>query len=953
MATAETPQLLEREAELAELERLIERTRQGEGGVVIIEGPPGIGKTELVRAARRFGSESGLTVLSARGSELERDFAFGVVRQLFQAPLGVMPKDKRAEALSGAAALSASLLQDDEPQAFGIPGDIFPLLHGLHWLTANLAVTQPLLLAFDDAHWADEPSLRFLQYLAGRVEELPVLAIAASRSTAPEAPVALLEAARAEGATHEITLTPLSEQATGSVLSATFERNADPEFARASWEASGGNPFLVTEIARSLLADGFEPDAATAGRIADLSVASVSRSVLPRLAQMGPEAQELARWSAILGDGADIRPAAALSDIEPDSVLRVADVLAAGFVLAPGTPLSFTHPLIGSAIYGDLAPGERSRRHAAAARHLRAQGAPHEQVASHILRTEVGADPEAASTLRAAAAEAIARGAPSAAVTLLERASRETTSTTERHEVLMALAGAALLVGDSRVTAWRDEAIASAPDATARARAMLQVNWVGSSLSAREDVVDEMLGLVDELGRDRSELAAELEVQALTVGTAWLRLGTGVPDRVQAWNLDAPPTSLAERMRLAYAAANATTRNGSASSISELARRASASALHTVQSRSAWAFWFVVRALTATGAAAEALAAANLAVDDIRLSGSTAWLQNALGHRSWTHLTMGNVEAAASDALESLGLESHSLAFTLGIIYSSAIRALVERGDLAAAAGLWSHEMEDMLSAPPSIFQAWLLEACGELELARGDARLAVGHFERVRDMLPDDWTGGALFQWRRGLALAKNSRGDSEQARALADEELEFAREFGAPRVIGSALRVRGMIQRGAAGLADLRESVETLEGDEARLEYAKSLVELGAVLRRVNQRQESRQPLREGMELAHRCGAVPLAERARTELEATGARPRSLVVSGVASLTPSERRVAQLAAEGLTNREIAQQLFVTMKTVETHLRHCYQKLEISGRDELPGALTDTHGGEADAARG
>jgi DNA-binding CsgD family transcriptional regulator len=160
---------------------------------------------------------------------------------------------------------------------------------------------------------------------------------------------------------------------------------------------------------------------------------------------------------------------------------------------------------------------------------------------------------------------------------------------------------------------------------------------------------------------------------------------------------------------------------------------------------------------------------------------------------------------------------------------------------------------------------------------------------------------------------------------------------EAGGRRGIGIALRVRGKV---LGDLEVLGAAVETLAATRARLQHAIALVELGAALRRANRRSDAREPLREGLELAHRCGAAPLEDRARTELEATGARPRSAVRSGVDALTPSELRAARMAADGMTNREIAQALFVTAKTVETHLRHAYQKLGIEGRGGLAEVL-------------
>jgi DNA-binding CsgD family transcriptional regulator len=164
----------------------------------------------------------------------------------------------------------------------------------------------------------------------------------------------------------------------------------------------------------------------------------------------------------------------------------------------------------------------------------------------------------------------------------------------------------------------------------------------------------------------------------------------------------------------------------------------------------------------------------------------------------------------------------------------------------------------------------------------------------------------------------------------------------------MGIALRAVGLCAAADGELRHLRESVEVLAGTGAELEHARSLVELGAAIRRLGTRAQAREPLREGMELAHRCGAAPLVEQAREELLATGARPRRIVRTGIAALTPSELRVAHMAAEGLTNREIAQALFVTQRTVEGHLTHAFQKLDIASRGQLAERLA----AEADSPR-
>ncbi len=199
-----------------------------------------------------------------------------------------------------------------------------------------------------------------------------------------------------------------------------------------------------------------------------------------------------------------------------------------------------------------------------------------------------------------------------------------------------------------------------------------------------------------------------------------------------------------------------------------------------------------------------------------------------------------------------------------------------------------------------------------------------------------------AFLAWRSQAALALLQLGEQDEARRLAAEELELARTWGAPRALGAALRAAGLVEGGKHGLALLEEAVEVLADSPARLEHAKARTELGAALRRANRRSEAREQLRHALELATLCGAAPLAARAETELLATGARPRRISLSGVASLTPSERRVAQMAADGPTNREIAQALFVTTRTVEVHLTSIYRKLDISSRSQLAAALAE-----------
>jgi DNA-binding CsgD family transcriptional regulator len=183
-------------------------------------------------------------------------------------------------------------------------------------------------------------------------------------------------------------------------------------------------------------------------------------------------------------------------------------------------------------------------------------------------------------------------------------------------------------------------------------------------------------------------------------------------------------------------------------------------------------------------------------------------------------------------------------------------------------------------------------------------------------------------------------SRTSTTPARRLSDEEVELARAFGAPRALGVALRAAGLVVGGPQGQTLLGEAIEVLAGPDTRLEHARAQADLGALLRRSNRRVEARRLLRPAVDTAHHLGAEALALRAETELRATGARTRRVPLTGLEALTASERRIAELAAEGLTNREIAQTLFVTARTVEGHLTHVFYKLDVKARTELLAAL-------------
>jgi ATP/maltotriose-dependent transcriptional regulator MalT len=281
----------------------------------------------------------------------------------------------------------------------------------------------------------------------------------------------------------------------------------------------------------------------------------------------------------------------------------------------------------------------------------------------------------------------------------------------------------------------------------------------------------------------------------------------------------------------------------------------------------------------------------------------------------------------------------------LPLLHAVRLDALRERGELEEAdAGLRRAGLAG--EVPDGFPFGWLLASRCRLRLAQDRLEEARADFLRGEGLHERLGMGHAVHpDWRPCGAIALARLGQQEEAEAVAARQLERARSYGARRALATALLAAAAVKGGEAGLADLDEAVAVLEGSSARLVLAQALADHGTLLRQLGRRKESRDPLRRAIALADACGAPVLAERARAELAAGGGRPPPAETEGVAALTPAERRVAALAAQGPTNREIAQILFVTEKTVEIHLSRAYRKLGIRSRWQLAEFTGRTNG--------
>jgi DNA-binding CsgD family transcriptional regulator len=336
----------------------------------------------------------------------------------------------------------------------------------------------------------------------------------------------------------------------------------------------------------------------------------------------------------------------------------------------------------------------------------------------------------------------------------------------------------------------------------------------------------------------------------------------------------------------------------------------------------------------------QALGLVELAFEAATANASITGHVLASTYRADVHLRRGDFAEAEADARAALELiDDRRLEIPAALSFAWLVMALVER-DKAGDAWEALRERGFDEEIPEQGIFGFLYGARAVLHLAGHEPRRALDDALRAGHLFSTIGPGPSPSPWRSTAALAAHARGQEEQARELAAEDLELARRFGAPRPLGIALRTAALVGLGDP-VAGLRESVAVLEPSGARAELARSLLELGSAMRRRRHgAAETRAVLREALDASHRCGAAVIERRARDELLAAGGRPRRASTRGLDALTPRELRVAQLAAAGSTNRQIAQALFVTPRTIEHHLRSTYTKLGITSREGLPEAL-------------
>jgi DNA-binding CsgD family transcriptional regulator len=928
-ADADTgPLLLERDEELAALDRTVRLAFEGRGQVAVIEGEPGIGKSALMRASTASIDGRDARILEGRGGELERQFSHGVVLDLFS-PILRTEADRR-QRLTGLAAGAAPIFSSGAGLA--TPSDPLALVHGLYWLTVELAEECPIVIAVDDVPWADDASLRFLSYLAHRIEDLPIALLLTFRPPTADEPAAVSDLRHHREAVR-IHPRRLSRAAVGSVLEA-HELRPGPEIVDAWWSATRGTPLYVHVVAQ-------RPEMALSGPSGEQTADTLMSAIRHRLHLLSDDARTVVEAVAILGDHATDRRLAGITRLELDAVPSAVRGLTEVALLEPTVPPTFVHPIVRSAVVGTIPLPVRNALRRRAAEVLATDGALVE-AGMHLLECDPAGDPDVVRILRGAAARARANGDGSVAVALLERALREPPS--DRRELLPELAEAETSVGlPSGIEHWR-EAVETEADPLRRASLQL---GLGHALIRAAD----WHAAMETFAAGRALLAAEPEDPALAasleagyVSSAWvsrtnLEKSEAIVDRFAS----ADELTMEQReLVVSRGFIRASAALGTADENARMALAAIEGVGIETLVRAGQTVELTTGVLFTTDALESGRELLTSAIDAVPRTGMVGKLGMYSYCRAWPEYVLGDLNEAAADA--QAAMKAHELGWETFFPVAGGLLAFIQldRGDVTAAeealgaveAQGWTHRSDHVIFVPL---------ARGRLLLARGDARAAAASFlnaGEAADAVGMRTPGPA--EWRSWAATALAHAGDREQARRIAAEGHEIAAAWGATWPLAIALRGLGIATGGATGIDLLRESVTVARSSPSRLEEARNLVVLGAALRRSGALVEARRVLGEGMDLAHRLGAGGITRAAQEEIRAAGGRPRRLATSGRDSLTPAEHRVVQLVIEGRSNRQVAESLFVTPKAVEYHLANAYRKLQIAGRGELAGALRE-----------
>jgi DNA-binding CsgD family transcriptional regulator len=915
-------ELLERETELAACSSALRDGQSSRGGLVLLEGAPGVGKTSVLSAAIAQARSSGMQVLTARAAEGERAFAFGVVRQLLD-PLFVDADEAARDRLfAGSAARPRPVI---ELTSAGAETGEAPL-HGLFWLFARLAAEQPLVLAVDDLHWADDASRSLLAFVGRRLEGLALTLLLTARPIEPGAPAGVLDVLAGEPSAHRLYPQALSAGAVARLVDRRLGASAEA-FSDACHAASTGNPFLVGELLAELKRRGVKPTGEFASQVWQMRPDTVMRALTVRLGRLPAREAALTRAIAILGDGAPLDQAADFAQLYDGAGVPAVEELVRLEIIEHGdSGLSFVHPLVRSAVEASLKPAERAELHARAAELL---ADDRERAALHLLHVPPRGDSLTAEILHDAGRRALDRAAPDAAIVLLRRALAEPPAEGQAGALHLTLGQALALdldEGGIAVAAFEQALVTAqaAEDRVAAATGIGRIRLKGGDLDGALAAIAQARETLQE-----ESLVVRLEAERILA----LRSTSRAIDHAELAALERRAAAIggeSHRAILGILAIEEIVSGESALAAETTAQRALAGTPPRGEMSVARVWAGITLVLADALGAAQAHFSAEIARAQQR--GSAFEFAVASCWRGVARLRLGDLAGAEEDCTASL---EAGMDIWLGgpAVTGALIEVHVAQGNLAAAHEVSVHG--ESLVGDGMMPDDFLRSARAGLALAEGRHGEALALAFGARDHLQRTLMSGAGGNfWATTAVAALLGLGRLDEARELASRDLASARRFDAPWRLGLALRTAALVEPEPAQQVELLEdAAERQRGVGARLELARTLLALGQLRR-------DREVLIEAAELVEATGASAVAAAISQALVEAGALPRRHRRTGPQALTAAERRSARLAAKGASNPEIAAALFVTTKTVEKHLTATYRKLGVRSRSQLAFAL-------------
>ncbi|TQL97447.1 regulatory LuxR family protein [Actinoallomurus bryophytorum] len=904
-----------REPELAALTSVLDAVGRGGSRLLSLEGAAGTGRSALLAKVRSDARRRGWTVVTGRASILEAANDFGVLRQVLAG--SPAPQDGRSV---------PALLGGSVPNEDFSPFDLFELASA-HLFDFDAGA--PVLITVDDLQWCDALSLRWLAYLAHRSANLPLAVVVAGSPGEMSEDRLLVD--ELITSCERRTLHGLHETAVGQWITDALEARPDEAFAAGCRRATGGNGALLAELLTALAARSVPPVDESAALIESMGRTAVAGRVLPWIKRAGPEALAVARAVAVLGDDSELLMVAELAGLDVDTAAKAVDRLIRLDILSDTSPLRYVHSLTRAVVNSGISAGLRTSQRLRAARVVRDHYAEPERAMPHIMAVDRSGEPWVLDALRAAAESALARGMAQSAAGYLRRALREPMPPAARAGLLADIGAIELGAGVDGAQNTLLEALDLATEPSLRVRIGVDLAYgdatAGRSLEPALELVDEACAA---LPPERRDLVAEAEFGLFMAYAASADsgefFGRRLPRLRERVAGDDRLTALAGVVE-----AWSDTRRGRDRAGCVHRVRAALEVVDRRKPRDVQLRWL----------------AASLLVDaeEYHLAGALCETDGRFTHRQ-----SGAGDAAIAACLR--GRLAHG------------------RGDLKAARTEYDSALETPQSAGPARM-LWLLTDIGDLDgadrlvrdhgpaaeagptwasaafafaraslcMARNQYKDALqGFLESGRILCALGIDNPAGLAWRSQAARCHALLGDTVAAAPLAEEELRLARLWGGPRALSTALAATGVV---TLDVEPALEAVSVLNGLDADLHRAAALVDLGTVQLEAGAAEEAQQHLQDGFALAREINARPVSLRAARYIRRAGGRPDLGRISGVTALTAQERAAAERAVTGATNRQIADEMVLTQRTVEQYLTSAYRKLGINGRAELAAALS------------